>query len=39
MIDGEIPSGEELTLNVTVFPVPGESIIDNNEATYQVVNR
>lgn len=36
VIDGEIPSGEELTLNVTVFPVPGESIIDNNEATYQV---
>ncbi len=35
-IDGEIPSGEELTLNVTVFPVPGESIIDNNESTYQV---
>ena len=35
-IDGEIPSGEELTVNVTVFPVPGESIIDNNEATYQV---
>jgi hypothetical protein len=37
VIDGEIPSGEELTLNVTVFPVPGESIIDNNEATYQVI--
>jgi hypothetical protein len=35
-IEGEIPSGEELTLNITVFPVPGESIIDNNEATYQV---
>ena len=35
-IDGEIPTGEELTLTVTVFPVPGESIIDNNEATYQV---
>jgi hypothetical protein len=36
-VDGEIPTGDELTLTVTVFPVPGESIIDNNEATYQVV--
>ena len=36
-IDGEIPSDEELTLTVTVFPVPGESIIDNNELSYQVV--
>jgi len=36
-IEGEIPSGEELTLTVTVFPVPGESIIDNNELTYQVI--
>ena len=36
-IDGEIPTGEELTLTVTVFPVPGESIIDNNEATYQLL--
>ena len=35
-IDGEIPTDEELTLTVTVFPVPGESIVDNNEATYQV---
>jgi len=35
-IEGEIPTGEELTLSVTVFPVPGESIVDNNEATYQV---
>lgn len=35
-IVGEIPSGDELTLIVTVFPVPGESIIDNNELTYQV---
>ena len=35
-IDGEIPTDEDLTLNVTVFPVPGESIIDNNELTYQV---
>jgi hypothetical protein len=37
VIEGEIPSGEELTLTVTVFPVPGESIIDNNELTYQVI--
>ena len=36
-IEGEIPTGEELTLTVTVFPVPGESIIDNNELTYQVI--
>jgi hypothetical protein len=36
-VDGEIPAGEELTLHVTVFPVPGETIVDNNEATYQVV--
>jgi hypothetical protein len=36
-VDGEIPTGEELTLHVTVFPVPGETIVDNNEATYQVV--
>ena len=36
-IEGEIPTGEELTLSVTVFPVPGESIVDNNEATYQVI--
>ncbi len=30
-IVGEIPYGDELTLIVTVFPVPGESIVDNNE--------
>jgi hypothetical protein len=36
-VEGEIPSGEELTLTVTVLPVPGESVIDNNEATYQVI--
>ena len=36
-IDGEIPTDEELTLTVTVFPVPGESIVDNNELTYQVL--
>ena len=36
-VEGEIPEGEELTLIVTVFPVPGETLVDNNEATYQVV--
>jgi hypothetical protein len=36
-VEGEIPTGEELTLTVTVFPVPGESIIDNNELTYQLI--
>jgi len=36
-IEGEIPEGDELTMIVTVFPVPGETIIDNNEFTYQVV--
>ena len=35
-VEGEIPTGDELTLTVTVIPVPGESIIDNNEATYQL---
>jgi hypothetical protein len=36
-VEGEIPTGEELTLTVTVFPVPGETLVDNNEATYQVI--
>lgn len=35
-ITGEIPTGVELTLVVTVLPVPGETIIDNNESTYRV---
>jgi hypothetical protein len=35
-ISGEIPADDELTLIVTVFPVAGESIIDNNEFVYQV---
>ncbi len=35
-VAGEIPADEELTLIVTVFPVAGESIVDNNELTYQV---
>ena len=36
-IEGEIPTGEELTLTVTALPVPGETIVDNNEAIYQVL--
>lgn len=35
-ITGEIPVEDELTLIVTVFPVAGESIVDNNEFAYQV---
>ena len=35
-IAGEISEGDELTLVVTVFPVAGESIVDNNELAYQV---
>ncbi|MDQ3572209.1 MAG: hypothetical protein M3383_05045 [Actinomycetota bacterium] len=35
-IAGEIPTGVELTLTVTVLPVPGETIVDNNESTYRV---
>ena len=35
-IEGEIPAGLELTLVVTVLPVPGETVIDNNESTYTV---
>jgi hypothetical protein len=36
-IEGEIPTQEELTLTVTALPVPGETIVDNNEAIYQVL--
>ena len=35
-VQGEIPEDDDLTLIVTVFPVPGESIVDNNELAYQV---
>ena len=35
-IAGEIPVDDELTLIVTVFPVAGESIVDNNELAFQV---
>lgn len=30
------PSETELTLTVTVAPVPGETLIDNNRSTYQI---
>jgi hypothetical protein len=30
------PSGQDLTLQVTVQPVPGEQVATNNRATYQV---
>jgi hypothetical protein len=35
-IEDEPPSGEELELTVSVTPVPGEEVADNNEATYTV---
>ena len=36
-ITGEIPTGQELTLTVSVLPVNGETIIDNNESIYPVL--
>jgi hypothetical protein len=30
------PTGQQLTLEVTVQPVPGEQVTDNNRATYQI---
>lgn len=35
-VNGEIPEEDDLTLIVTVYPVAGESIVENNEAAYQV---
>lgn len=35
-VDGDIPTGEELSLIVTVLPVPGETIIENNKLAYRV---
>ena len=35
-VNGEIPEDDDLTLIVTVYPVAGESIVENNEAAYQV---
>jgi len=35
-VNGEIPEEDDLTLIVTVYPVPGESIVDNNELAFQV---
>ena len=31
------PTGQTLTLQVTVQPVPGEQVATNNRATYQVL--
>ena len=36
-IQPDPPTGEELTLEVTAVPVPGEEIADNNTATFTVV--
>lgn len=36
-VEGEIPSGQEQTLTVSVLPVPGETLVDNNESVYRVV--
>ena len=35
-VKGEIPENDDLTLIVTVYPVAGEEIVDNNEQAYQV---
>lgn len=35
-VQGQIPEEEDLTLVVTVYPVSCESIVDNNELTFQV---
>jgi hypothetical protein len=35
-VNGEIPEDDDLTLIVTVYPVPGESIVENNELAFQV---
>lgn len=35
-VKGEIPEDDDLTLIVTVFPVPGESIVENNRLAFQV---
>ena len=36
-ITGEVGSGQEQTLTVAVLPVPGETIVDNNESIYPVI--
>jgi hypothetical protein len=38
-IDPAPDTGQQLTLEVTVTPVPGEQIADNNRSTYQVMFR
>lgn len=36
-ITGEIGTGQEQTLTVAVLPVPGETIVDNNESIYPIL--
>ena len=36
-VTGELTTGQEQTLTVTVLPVPGETIVDNNESIYPVI--
>lgn len=36
-ITGEVATGQELTLTVSVLPVNGETIVDNNEFIYPVL--
>lgn len=38
-IDPAPDTGQELTLEITVTPVPGERIADNNRSTYQITFR
>jgi hypothetical protein len=35
-LDPPPPQGEEVSVDVSVTPVPGEEVADNNEATYEV---
>jgi hypothetical protein len=35
-IQGEVPEEDDLTLIVTVYPVAGEAIVDNNELAFQI---
>jgi CARDB len=35
-LEPEPPQGEQVSVDVSVTPVPGEEVADNNEATYEV---
>jgi hypothetical protein len=35
-IQPQPPAEDELALTVTVAPVPGETLVDNNRSSYQV---